>query len=172
MLPEINLGSDDHMSLLLYGGKLTVKVREPVLDDKNNIVYIKSGPNKGQIKTHLVEKSIKIEGLKIKPSSKWKCKKDGFYKTNETILQEILKTTNNQETKEIINLILSLRGLDKEISTYYSGFQEVIEEDDCIRTQFQHVKTETGRLSSKSPNIQNISGSGESLIKQHFITRY
>lgn len=61
----------------------------------------------------------------------------------------------NADTKEILELILEIRGLEKLISTYYQSTEEYIEEDQCVRANFLHVKTDTGRLSSTKPNLQN-----------------
>ena len=56
----------------------------------------------------------------------------------------------------IINAILEFRMLTKLKSTYADGLLKVIEPDGRIRTRFMMTVTDTGRLSSREPNLQNI----------------
>ncbi|MCR5685717.1 MAG: DNA polymerase I [Lachnospiraceae bacterium] len=56
----------------------------------------------------------------------------------------------------IIEKILEYRKLTKLKSTYADALSEVICEDGRIRTTFNQMVTATGRLSSASPNLQNI----------------
>lgn len=46
--------------------------------------------------------------------------------------------------------------LTKLNSTYVSGIREMIYPDGCVHTIFQQALTQTGRLSSVEPNLQNI----------------
>ena len=56
----------------------------------------------------------------------------------------------------IVGEILEYRKLTKLKSTYADALSEVICEDGRIRTTFNQMVTATGRLSSASPNLQNI----------------
>lgn len=149
---EFNLNSNDDLSLLFYGGIKTLNKKK------------KS------------EFTLKVQGLKILPLEK--CAKEGFYKTNENILQQLLvsdiiDTNVCEKAKEIINLLLEIRGLSKQLKTYYVGFKELIyDADSCVHSNFNCTATNTGRLSCDNPNLQNIPRKGTNKIKQHFITRY
>lgn len=57
---------------------------------------------------------------------------------------------------EIIEHILLYRQLGKLKSTYIDGLSKEIHEDGKIHTRFQQALTQTGRLSSINPNLQNI----------------
>ena len=57
---------------------------------------------------------------------------------------------------EIIEHILLFRQLGKLKSTYIDGLSKEIHEDGKIHTRFQQALTQTGRLSSINPNLQNI----------------
>lgn len=57
----------------------------------------------------------------------------------------------------IIPLILQQRKYQKILSTYASGLQKHIHNDGKIHTLFNQIQTQTGRLSSSEPNLQNIS---------------
>lgn len=57
----------------------------------------------------------------------------------------------------VIDLILEFRKYQKLLSTYAIGLQKYIGEDKKIHTVFNQTATQTGRLSSSEPNLQNIS---------------
>ena len=56
----------------------------------------------------------------------------------------------------IVNEVLEYRELTKLKSTYADGLLKVIDADGRIHTSFQMTVTDTGRLSSREPNLQNI----------------
>lgn len=56
----------------------------------------------------------------------------------------------------IVSKILEYRQITKLQSTYVVGLQESIMEDGKIRTRYVQDLTQTGRLSSTDPNLQNI----------------
>ncbi|MBM7714802.1 DNA polymerase I [Siminovitchia sp. FSL H7-0308] len=58
---------------------------------------------------------------------------------------------------EIIQEILNYRQLGKLQSTYIEGLLKVVQKDtDKVHTRFNQALTQTGRLSSTDPNLQNI----------------
>ena len=56
----------------------------------------------------------------------------------------------------VIDFILDYRRLAKLHGTYIEGLIKVTHEDGRIRTSFNQKQTQTGRLSSAEPNLQNI----------------
>jgi len=62
-----------------------------------------------------------------------------------------------QGSHPIVGLILEYRKYAKYYSTYAFGLQKYIQPDGKIHTDFNQCVTETGRLSSSEPNLQNIS---------------
>jgi len=56
----------------------------------------------------------------------------------------------------IVNKIQDYRGYTKLQSTYVEGLMKVVGVDGRIHTTFSTVRTETGRLASSKPNLQNI----------------
>lgn len=56
----------------------------------------------------------------------------------------------------IINEILDYRTVSKLKSTYGDGLLAALSPDGRLRTNFKHAYTQTGRLSSAEPNLQNI----------------
>lgn len=168
---EFNLDSSQHLSLLFFGGELNSEMVEPICDDAGNFIEFKTGQRKGQIKTHKVKKAILIKGLGAIPQGQWAIKKDGFYSTKDEVLQ-VLKTDSNKSVSDLADLILEIRGLTKQLSTYYNNVKELIYTDSLVHPSFIHVETDTSRLSSRNPNIQNQPKSFESKVKQHFTSRY
>lgn len=56
----------------------------------------------------------------------------------------------------VIDMIIEWRGLSKLDSTYAVGLKDKIQSDNRIHTTFTQAMTNTGRLSSTEPNLQNI----------------
>ena len=57
----------------------------------------------------------------------------------------------------VIDHILTYRKLSKIYSTYAEGLKKYIQDDGRIHTVYNQCATQTGRLSSSEPNLQNIS---------------
>lgn len=56
----------------------------------------------------------------------------------------------------IVELVLRYRSIAKLNSTYIEGFRPHLDEQDRVHTTFKQTLTNTGRLSSVDPNLQNI----------------
>lgn len=70
--------------------------------------------------------------------------------TGAEVLEEIVAS------HEIIPLILRYRKVNKLLSTYIDGLIPHIDKNDFVHTCFKQTITNTGRLSSVEPNLQNI----------------
>lgn len=68
---------------------------------------------------------------------------------------DVLEKLESQH--EIIGLIMRQRKYQKLYSTYADGLQKFIQDDERIHTLYHQTTTQTGRLSSTDPNLQNIS---------------
>jgi len=76
-------------------------------------------------------------------------------KTGYSTSADVLEKLENEH--EIIREILTYRQLGKLQSTYIEGLLKVIDEDTKkVHTRFNQALTQTGRLSSTDPNLQNI----------------
>ncbi|ATZ18578.1 DNA polymerase I [Williamsoniiplasma somnilux] len=84
-----------------------------------------------------------FEDLKLSDVSKGSTGKD--------ILEKIY------DQHPVVPLMLKYRKLSKLYSTYLKGFEKYIFEDKCVHTIFNQTLTNTGRISSIEPNLQNIS---------------
>ena len=72
------------------------------------------------------------------------------YSTDAEVLEKL------RGSHPIIGCILEYRTLTKLTSTYVDGLLKVVGEDGRVHTTFQQTVTNTGRLSSTDPNLQNI----------------
>ena len=77
-------------------------------------------------------------------------KKATSYSTDIEVLQSV------KENHPVIECIIEYRAKTKLYSTYIVGLQEQIHKDQKVNTIFQQALTNTGRLSSVEPNLQNI----------------
>ena len=92
--------------------------------------------------------SVLFDKLQIGAGVK-KAKTTRSYKTTAEELEKYV------DEHPIIGLILRYRQAQKLNSTYVDGFKPLIK-NGKVHTTYSQVKTETGRLSSANPNIQNI----------------
>lgn len=167
---EFNPNSPQHLSALLFGATLQSEESEPVLNEDGNFYLYKSGEKQGQIKYQKVMKEVRFEGLGLKPLKEWKTKKAGVYQVGESTLELIAQQPGI--AADICKLILEIRGLKKQISTYYDSTLDFIDENGFVHAQFSHCATGTARLGCSKPNIQNQPDQVSSKVKQHFQTRY
>lgn len=164
---------------LFFGGEIKVVTKEPLLDNNGLPLMVKFGQKIGQARFKNVEKVLKINGLGVKVLDHWMTEK-GNVSIDETVLQEIIKleyiTRTQQESDAVTvsKLLLDIRDISKQVSTYYTAVEELVYViDQCIHGKFHHCATGTGRLSSSDPNLQNIPrGKGEGSTKEQFKTRF
>ena len=147
---EINWGSNDQISAVLYGGTVKRTTKEDYIfeykDPKKESVWKK----RNVITEHVLPRIFT-------PLPKSEMAKAGVFSTNESTLRK-LKTT--KKNKEIIDLLLELAKVDKLSSTYFFGLPKVIGEqgwdhDNKIHCGLNQCIVITGRLSSTKPNLQN-----------------
>lgn len=187
-----NLNSNTQLSSLMFGGPIKWSYMEVTgtKDVTRNVEQVpcgiyKSGAKKGQTKmkwikeTTTVEAKTRVEGttdvslLKIKPRKEWA--NDNGYTTSDTVLNELYDRAMARENKplltiEFIETILEIRKVNKLISTYCEQLKNLIFDDGRIHHNLNAVSTDTSRLSSSNPNMQNIPSSGN--IKSMFTSRY
>ncbi|RDU69918.1 DNA polymerase I [Helicobacter cholecystus] len=91
----------------------------------------------------------------------------GGYSTQESVLEKLV------DIHPIITPILRYREANKLRNTYIDPLLKLAKQEDRVFTSFLQTGTATGRLSSKSPNLQNIPVRTEAgkKIRQGFIAR-
>ena len=78
--------------------------------------------------------------------------KTGKISTDRAVLEELLLT----DTNSLIQPILDYRTVAKLSSTYTQTFLSVLDENSRVHTVYNQLGSATGRISSTSPNLQNI----------------
>ena len=168
---EFNPESNLQLSLLLFGGTIKEDAIEPSCDAQGAPIIFKTGARAGQIKTRRVEVHRVIKGLGLRPLKEWETKRAGIYSTDDEVLT-LLAKKKGSDGGRIAELMLTIRNINKQLSTYFDNVEKLIYPDGCIHPSFTHVQTDTSRLSSRNPNVQNVPKSFESNVKQHFTSRY
>lgn len=101
---------------------------------------------------------VLFEKLKLKKEEKPSKNKD--LSTNAEVLEELAS-----QGHKIAQLVLSWRHLTKLNNTYANSLGTNVDNKNRIHTNFQMTVTSTGRLSSISPNLQNIPTKTEDGLK-------
>lgn len=139
--------------------KTGVKIKESVLTDYRKVltdhmeqliqeIYAIAG-TEFNVASPLQVGEILFDRLKL--DEKARKTKGGKYSTSEDVLQS-LKAKN-----PIVGKILDVRGIKKLLSTYVDALPQLINpKTGRIHTTYNQTVTATGRLSSASPNMQNI----------------
>lgn len=95
-----------------------------------------------------VERELPTKGIKKTTRS---------YSTDVTNLTKLLDNleADSQDAK-LINLILEHRIYSKLLNTYVIGIEKHVDENNQVRPLYNQLLSETGRLSTREPSIQNI----------------
>jgi DNA polymerase I-like protein with 3'-5' exonuclease and polymerase domains len=156
LIDDIN--SPKQWSQYFFGGTKKVKVKEEVGTYKN-----------GNTKYKLMDREIKLKpAVMYTPDPDKVSAKTKQVSVDDSVLNDMLDHTFDAKVKIIINSLLKYRELSKQLSTYVQGLSKHLI-GDYIHGKLNHTATVTGRLSSTSPNLQNISNNP---IKQIFTSRY
>lgn len=157
----INFNSGDHLSAFLYGGTIT----EP---GKEHIGFFKTGERAGQPKYKNIEITHELPRL-VTPIRGSELKKEGFFACNADTL---LKLKPKGNTRHIIELIQRQVRLDSLLTKTYQGLTNANVkgnwDEGWLHGQFNQCVAQTGRLSSSTPNLQNLDSEAQDL----FISRY
>lgn len=160
----INWNSNDHVSVILYGGVITVDHRIPVG------VY-KSGAKVGETRYKIVEKQYEFprltEPLKGTETKYTKIPIEGgaFYEdkdkpTHWKVNSDVMRSLKLTKTaKHIVELLGKYSEIEKLRGTYLIGWSDLIEKmhwpTNNIHGNLNQCTVVTGRLSSTKPNLQN-----------------
>ena len=105
---------------------------------------------KGLIFTNKKERA----GLRLRPRNSIDCSAMGF-KTDKEVLESHLTSTRGVEHEFLIKYV-RYSAIRTYLRTFVDGMQKAISKDGMVHPQFMQCVTSTGRLSSRSPNFQNM----------------
>lgn len=82
----------------------------------------------------------------------------GAPSTDEETLVNLRLTVKNPESPKAIFLdnLLELRALSKMYTTYIEGWHDKVQDDSCLHGKYNIIGTDSGRLSSSEPNMQQV----------------
>lgn len=90
-----------------------------------------------------------------------------YFTTKADVLNEYDRKGN-----ELAPLILEYRGIETLHGTFIKPLRDLLDMKGCVHGSFNIFGTVTGRLSSSSPNLQNIPNKGEGRVKQVYVSRF
>lgn len=148
MSPEYNPLSTKQLGKVLFGGEISYSKRVTVFNEDGTPYLYKSGVKKGQMKTKITKVKEKCMGIYPFPGE---YTPTGEYKVDEVCLSKLESTSN------LAASVLKHRKYSKILNTYLTPYIALTWHDLCIHPKYNHTVTKTGRLSSSSPNLQNVS---------------
>ena len=151
----------DYLEDLEYELETELKTATKHLDDVVSHIW---DPSEYALKTGAKAKQGDTFNIKSPKQLKWMLEKVLGYPvpstdaaTIEMLVDEVESgVITNPEAKDFLEAISSVRKNSKYMDTYVQGMRECMCRDMRIRGTFNLHGTETGRLSSSNPNMQNI----------------
>jgi uracil-DNA glycosylase family 4 len=71
--------------------------------------------------------------------------------TDQSVIKQLVR-----DGYEICQYLLDLRSIDKKLSTYVIGYEKFLWADSRLRSSYTLTYTDSGRTSSRKPNLQNV----------------
>lgn len=157
-LDSFNPSSVDHLNAFLYGG--TLSFRRKIPDG-----VFKTGTRKGQPKEKWETYEVTLK-RRCRPIKGTELKKEGLYSVDDSTIKRLKGAKAERE------LILTRAVLQKRLTAYYRGLNELITEHKWKPNKVHGVLNQcvarTGRLSSSKPNLQNFDGEIKSLLYSRY----
>ena len=174
-IPNVpNPNSNKDMSIVLFGGKYEYEETVPSIETYKN----------GKPKTKRVTRTIEVLPSFHPEDFTAETKNPGVYSVTEDVLQRIVSARRviggsvpppGGSPYSFVSAVLEHRKVKKLVSTYIEGISEQVIKntwDGRVHASYNNVATETGRLSSSNPNMQNIPQGEDAEIKEVFVSRW
>ena len=177
---ELNYNSPKQLAALLYGGTLPHIKEVPLCDEDGQQLMWKSGPKSGLLRTTKETSKVVVQGFGIPNRTR---------STDKTTVENLAmwaKRVDNKLLLPFFYLLLEYRTTSKYLKTYLYNAEEIknskgkikreesglypfiYQEDGCIHSNLHNCITKTGRVNSRTPNIQNLAGD----LLEVFVSRY
>lgn len=154
----INLDSPKFIGTLLFGGDYEYSVAVPTG------LYYKSGARKGEEK-YKKETRVYPFGKLFNPVDGNSVMGKNGWGVGHAVLSTLYKTFKSaaylsapSPSVQLLEDLLKYRELKKDMSAYYVGYGKLLWPGDILHPSYNHVNTDTGRLSCSHPNLQQVSG--------------
>ena len=96
----------------------------------------------------------------------------GGFKTDKNTLSMLLNEVTEPEAKKFIESIVRLSAIETYRAAFIEGIRKGIKSDGLLHANFNQCITATGRLSSSSPNLQNMPKGRLFPVRKAFISRF
>jgi DNA polymerase I-like protein with 3'-5' exonuclease and polymerase domains len=161
---NLNIKSNDQRSALLFGGCYAMGARKWVQTPRG----IKT--SRDTLTKYYSGFGFSTEGV-VQGKKVFKYNEQTYpvYNTDRDTINSLKCTTPEQ--KLLLTLLQERATLEKQLNTYYEPIKER-QIGGVLHCNMNQTVTRTGRLSSSSPNLQNITRGSTSPVKECFITRY
>ena len=126
----------------------------------------KTCDRKGLLFTNTDERA----GLRLKPRNVIDCSAMGF-KTDKNILESYLSTADDTIHEFLVKYV-RYSAIRTYLRTFVDGMQKAISKDGMVHPQFMQCVTSTGRLSSRSPNFQNMPRGATFPVRECITSRF
>lgn len=150
-LPTFNINSPKHKSAILFGG--IFKIKKKIEDG----LYKNGNP-----KYKTIEEDIYVRGFQLDKNLTSASKIEGRFVTDTHTINNIYKKCDDSVAIEYCKLQKEAMQYNKMASTYLEPFIK-FSIGEILFPNYNTTTTETGRLSSSGPNMQNIPASGPML---------
>ena len=149
-----NPNSSSQVATALWGGQVKVPVDVEVLGEDGEPIRYKSGDKKGQIKT---KKGFSMETVQplVSQDTIDLFNNRGWDKNASAQALMYIQKYDEGDAVEFAQDITGLRHINKTINTYYKPYIDFAVSE-TIHPTYNHCITQTGRLSSSKPNMQNM----------------
>ena len=96
----------------------------------------------------------------------------GGFKTDKNTLSMLLNEVTDPRAKKFIESIVRLSAIETYRSAFIEGIRKGIKSDGLLHANFNQCITATGRLSSSSPNLQNMPKGRLFPVRKAFVSRF
>ena len=96
----------------------------------------------------------------------------GGFKTDKNTLNMLLDEVTEPRAKKFIESIVRLSAIETYRSAFIEGIRKGIKSDGLLHANFNQCITATGRLSSSSPNLQNMPKGRLFPVRKAFVSRF
>lgn len=122
----------------------------------------------------IYEKTNKVAGFKLVPFGTMDASVNGF-KTDKKTLEKLIKqaqSKGNLEAASFLTKVIRKNAVDVYLNTFIKGINLYTRTTDIIHPNFNQVNTATGRLSSSSPNWQNMPKGNKFPVRKAVVSRF